>query len=61
MYRGADLLVLPGTGGLAVQQAMSFGLPVIGNRMALNRPGVDENGGLTAPTDEALSKLVRTR
>ena len=25
----ADLFVLPGTGGLALQQAMSFGLPVI--------------------------------
>ncbi|MCJ7694733.1 MAG: glycosyltransferase [Anaerolineaceae bacterium] len=25
----ADLFVLPGTGGLAIQQAMSFGLPVI--------------------------------
>ena len=29
IYRDADLFVLPGTGGLAVQQAMSFGLPVI--------------------------------
>jgi len=29
LLRGADLFVLPGTGGLAVQQAMSFGLPVI--------------------------------
>jgi glycosyltransferase involved in cell wall biosynthesis len=28
-FRQADLFVLPGTGGLAVQQAMSFGLPVI--------------------------------
>ena len=27
--RLADLFVLPGTGGLAVQEAMSFGLPVI--------------------------------
>jgi glycosyltransferase involved in cell wall biosynthesis len=25
----ADLFVLPGTGGLAVQEAMSYGLPVI--------------------------------
>ena len=30
--RQADLFVLPGTGGLAVQQAMSFGLPVIVGR-----------------------------
>jgi len=28
-FAGADLFVLPGTGGLAVQQAMSYGLPVI--------------------------------
>jgi glycosyltransferase involved in cell wall biosynthesis len=28
-FRDADLFVLPGTGGLAVQEAMSFGLPVI--------------------------------
>ncbi len=29
IFRSADLFVLPGTGGLAVQQAMSFGLPVM--------------------------------
>jgi glycosyltransferase involved in cell wall biosynthesis len=28
-FNEADLFVLPGTGGLAVQQAMSFGLPVV--------------------------------
>jgi glycosyltransferase involved in cell wall biosynthesis len=28
-YREADLFVLPGTGGLAIQQAMSYGLPII--------------------------------
>lgn len=28
-FRQADLFVLPGTGGLAIQQAMSFGLPLI--------------------------------
>ncbi len=28
-YRKADLFVLPGTGGLAIQQAMSYGLPII--------------------------------
>ena len=28
-YLQADLFVLPGTGGLAVQEAMSYGLPVI--------------------------------
>jgi glycosyltransferase involved in cell wall biosynthesis len=29
LFTKADLFVLPGTGGLAIQQAMSFGLPVI--------------------------------
>jgi glycosyltransferase involved in cell wall biosynthesis len=29
IFARADLFVLPGTGGLAVQQAMAFGLPVI--------------------------------
>jgi glycosyltransferase involved in cell wall biosynthesis len=28
-FREADLFVLPGTGGLAVQEAMSYGLPVM--------------------------------
>ncbi|KXK12949.1 MAG: putative glycosyltransferase [Chloroflexi bacterium OLB14] len=28
-FEKADLFVLPGTGGLAVQEAMSYGLPVI--------------------------------
>jgi glycosyltransferase involved in cell wall biosynthesis len=28
-FKNADLFVLPGTGGLAVQEAMSYGLPVI--------------------------------
>lgn len=29
LFRAADLFILPGTGGLAVQQAMSYGLPVV--------------------------------
>ncbi len=29
LFIAADLFVLPGTGGLAVQQAMSYGLPII--------------------------------
>lgn len=29
LFEAADLFVLPGTGGLAVQQAMAYGLPVI--------------------------------
>jgi glycosyltransferase involved in cell wall biosynthesis len=44
LFRDADLFVLPGTGGLAVQEAMSFGLPVItaeadGTQVDLVRPG----------------------
>jgi glycosyltransferase involved in cell wall biosynthesis len=45
-YIQADLFVLPGTGGLAVQQAMAYGLPIIvaqgdGTQEDLVRP---ENG-----------------
>jgi glycosyltransferase involved in cell wall biosynthesis len=71
-FRRADLFVLPGTGGLAVQQAMTYGLPVIvgegdGTQDDLVRP---ENGwllseagvaGLTAVLQEALSDLSRLR
>ncbi|MDP2991234.1 MAG: glycosyltransferase family 4 protein [Kiritimatiellota bacterium] len=62
IYREADLFVLPGTGGLAVQQAMSFGLPVIvgesdGTQSDLVR---DENGWtLTEASVEGLSRLMR--
>jgi glycosyltransferase involved in cell wall biosynthesis len=53
-YRAADLFVLPGTGGLAVQQAMSYGLPVMvaeadGTQADLVRPG---NGWLLPPADQ---------
>jgi glycosyltransferase involved in cell wall biosynthesis len=68
----ADLFVLPGTGGLAVQQAMSFALPVIvgqadGTQVDLVRP---ENGWslisgsvetLTQATQTALSDVARLR
>ena len=54
-FRAADLFVLPGTGGLAVQEAMSFGLPVMvaeadGTQTDLVRPG---NGWLLPPGDQA--------
>lgn len=54
-FEEADLFVLPGTGGLAVQQAMSFGLPVIvaeadGTQTDLVRP---ENGWCIPPGDFA--------
>ena len=62
ILREADLFVLPGTGGLAVQQAMSYGLPVIvgesdGTQSDLVRA---ENGWtLSPPTDETLSRLLQ--
>lgn len=58
-FAAADLFVLPGTGGLAVQQAMSHGLPVLvgeadGTQSELVRP---ENGWLlSAPTVDSLAE-----
>lgn len=54
-FTAADLFVLPGTGGLAVQEAMSYGLPVIvargdGTQDDLVRPG---NGWQIAPDNDA--------
>jgi glycosyltransferase involved in cell wall biosynthesis len=71
-FREADLFVLPGTGGLAVQEAMSYGLPVIvaqgdGTQDDLVRKG---NGWQIPPNDfdalrstmkEALSDVARLR
>ena len=60
-YHGADLFVLPGTGGLAVQQAMSCGLPVMvaeadGTQADLVRA---ENGWLLpAGDDDALVRQL---
>ena len=68
----ADLFVLPGTGGLAVQEAMSYGLPVIvaqgdGTQDDLVRK---ENGWQVPPGDfnalvaamkDALSDVARLR
>jgi len=53
-FAAADLFVLPGTGGLAVQQAMANGLPVIvaqgdGTQEDLVRP---ENGWLIEPDNQ---------
>jgi glycosyltransferase involved in cell wall biosynthesis len=52
-FSGADLFVLPGTGGLAIQQAMAHGLPVIvahgdGTQDDLIR---SENGWQIPPND----------
>lgn len=61
LFAAADLFVLPGTGGLAVQQAMAFGLPVIvgeadGTQADLVRP---ENGWNIPPGDaSALTGLL---
>ncbi len=60
-YHGADLFVLPGTGGLAVQQAMSCGLPVMvaeadGTQADLVRA---ENGWqIPAGDDDALVRQL---
>lgn len=68
----ADLFILPGTGGLAVQEAMSFGLPVVvgeadGTQSDLVRP---ENGWQIPPGNldalastlvEAISDIGRLR
>lgn len=61
-FSAADLFVLPGTGGLAVQEAMSYGLPVIvaqgdGTQDDLVRP---TNGWLVPPGDDAaLTETLR--
>ena len=71
-FTEADLFVLPGTGGLAVQEAMSYGLPVIvaqgdGTQDDLVR---SENGWQIPPDDfdtllstikDALSDAARLR
>ncbi len=71
-YDETDLFILPGTGGLAVQEAMANGLPVVvargdGTQDDLVRP---ENGWLIPPDDpdallstlkDALSDLSRLR
>lgn len=60
-FKGADLFVLPGTGGLAIQEAMSYGLPVIvaeadGTQSNLVRP---ENGWCILPGDiETLTAIL---
>ena len=62
-FKAADLFVLPGTGGLAVQQAMVFGLPVIvaqgdGTQDDMVQP---ENGWQVPPNDlTALSRALET-
>jgi glycosyltransferase involved in cell wall biosynthesis len=52
-YKKADLFVLPGTGGLAVQEALSFGLPVIVGEADGSRVDVvsRENGWIVPSED----------
>ena len=55
LYLQADLFVLPGTGGLAIQEAMSFALPVIvaeGDGSQSNLIS-DENGWIVTPNNES--------
>jgi glycosyltransferase involved in cell wall biosynthesis len=61
-FEEADLFVLPGTGGLAVQEAMSYGLPVIvaqgdGTQDDLVRK---ENGWQIPPASRDFDALVST-
>ena len=71
-FEQADLFVLPGTGGLAVQEAMSYGLPVIvakgdGTQDDLVREGngwqiqPDDYGALVSTMKNALSDRARLR
>jgi glycosyltransferase involved in cell wall biosynthesis len=61
-FAAADLFVLPGTGGLAVQEAMAAGLPVVvaegdGTQDDLVRPG---NGWQVPPGDlQALTAVLQ--
>jgi glycosyltransferase involved in cell wall biosynthesis len=61
-FQDADLFVLPGTGGLAVQEAMAHGLPVLvaeadGTQGDMVKP---ENGWLIPPGDlEALQSSLQ--
>ena len=71
-FTEADLFVLPGTGGLAVQEAMSYGLPVIvaqgdGTQDDLVREGngwqipPDDFDALLSTMKDALSDVARLR
>jgi glycosyltransferase involved in cell wall biosynthesis len=71
-FLAADLFVLPGTGGLAVQEAMSYGLPVIvakgdGTQDDLVQPAngwqitPDDDFALLFALQDALSDLRRLR
>jgi len=59
-FSSADLFVLPGTGGLAVQEAMSYGLPVVmGQGDGTNDELVRSGNGWQVPPD-SLEELTST-
>ena len=71
-FAEADIFVLPGTGGLAVQEAMSYGLPIIvaqgdGTQDDLVRKEngwqipPDDFGSLVSTMKDALSDVARLR
>lgn len=59
-FTSADLFVLPGTGGLAVQEAMSYGLPIImGRGDGTNDDLVRAGNGWQEQGPEALAEALR--
>ncbi len=59
-FEKADLFVLPGTGGLAIQQAMSFGIAIIaGEGDGTQNDLVDEENGWLLKSDD-LAELTST-
>jgi glycosyltransferase involved in cell wall biosynthesis len=59
-FSAADLFVLPGTGGLAVQQAMSYGLPVVmGRGDGTNDDLVRPANGWQVPDPVALRDVLQ--
>ena len=59
-FTEADLFVLPGTGGLAVQEAMSYGLPIlVAKGDGTQDDLVRESNGWQIPSDD-YDALVRT-
>jgi glycosyltransferase involved in cell wall biosynthesis len=59
-FSAADLFVLPGTGGLAVQEAMSYGLPVImGQGDGTNDDLVRPANGWQLSGPETLADVLR--
>jgi glycosyltransferase involved in cell wall biosynthesis len=59
-FRAADLFVLPGTGGLAVQHAMSEGLPVmVAEADGTQNDLVRKENGWLVPADEVEALATR--